>query len=159
MTEYLFQDYLGQNIYLTFSPELFSKQPDHVLVVAVYQGQLLFTRHRDRGWELPGGKLEPGETPEEATIRETWEETGARISLPKQIGEYRVEGPSEPFNKAIFIAKVISLGERPKGFETMDAALYPLDIDPNLPTFSPYMKDLVFSSIQKRLGTEIPLPT
>lgn len=154
------QDHISQNIYLTFCPDLFSERPDHVLVVPVFQGRLLFTRHKERGWELPGGKIEPGETPEEAAIRELWEETGANISKPKQVGEYRVEEADEKsFIKAIFLARVDSLGERPYGFETTDAALFPIKVDPNNPQFSPYMKDVVFVSIQQRLGTEIPLPT
>ena len=160
MAENKFQDSMSQNIYLTFSPDLFSERPDHVLVVPIYQGKLLFTCHRERGWELPGGKIEPRETGVDATIRETWEETGATIKEPRQIGEYTVEEIGKPsFTKAIFIAKVVALGERPKGFETMDAAVFPIDVDPNQAGFSPYMKDIVFVSIQKRLGTQIPLPT
>ena len=33
-------------------------------------------------WNAPGGKLEPGETPEDCVRREVLEETGLRVSLP-----------------------------------------------------------------------------
>ena len=33
-------------------------------------GSVLFVEHPQRGWEIPGGHLEPGETPEEALARE-----------------------------------------------------------------------------------------
>ncbi len=56
-----------------------------MLVVAVAlldpDGRVLITR-RPEGkpmaglWEFPGGKVEPGETPERAALRELWEELG-----------------------------------------------------------------------------------
>lgn len=154
MSHLEFQDNQGQNIYLTFTPQLFSDEPDHVLIVAVYQGKLLFTCHSTRGWELPGGKIETGETPVEAAVRETWEETGAIIRNVKQIGEYRVSGQdTNPFIKAIYLAKVETIGELPQGFETIQAALFPVHVNPHQPTFSPFMQDQVFANIQKRLGT------
>ncbi|MFJ8752180.1 NUDIX domain-containing protein [Streptomyces sp. NPDC102441] len=37
---------------------------------------VLLVKHRVRGWVPPGGKVEPGETPRAAAVRELGEETG-----------------------------------------------------------------------------------
>jgi len=41
------------------------------------------TYNRFHPWGLPGGSLEYGEHPEEAVIREVWEETGLRVCVEK----------------------------------------------------------------------------
>ena len=48
---------------------------------------LLIHRERYDDWSLPKGKLEPGETWEEAALREVEEETGVRAELGEYLGE------------------------------------------------------------------------
>lgn len=66
-----------------------------VAAVAVADGKLLLaSRPPDKppaGWEFPGGKIEPGETPESAVIRELSEELAWDVIPGKTI--YRLEKP------------------------------------------------------------------
>lgn len=39
-------------------------------------------------WGFPGGALEPGETPEQAVVREVREETGVEVRVEDRVGSY-----------------------------------------------------------------------
>jgi 8-oxo-dGTP pyrophosphatase MutT (NUDIX family) len=55
-------------------------------------GVLLLWRHRfitdSWGWEVPAGHLDPGETPVDAAVRETVEESGWRPIDPRLVARY-----------------------------------------------------------------------
>ncbi len=53
--------------------------------------QILLTRLRDRDWDIPGGRIERGETPAQAAIREVWEETNAKVEVTELIGIQELE--------------------------------------------------------------------
>ena len=74
-----FLDYYQNQVELSFDDHPFSDRPLHVWVIAVYEGKWLLTHHKQRGYEFPGGKVEPGETAEEAARREVMEETGLTL--------------------------------------------------------------------------------
>lgn len=68
-------------------------QPDirATLMFVVKEGEILLIRKK-RGIGAgkingPGGKIEPGETPMQCAVRETWEELGIRVSNPREMGE------------------------------------------------------------------------
>ena len=51
-------------------------------VLLIKEGELFLVHRTDRDeWEGPGGHIESGETPEQAAIRETEEETGIKLDL------------------------------------------------------------------------------
>lgn len=76
--------------------------------VAWREGQLLLTRRPPGGplgglWELPGGKLEPGETPEAAVERELSEELGVRARAIEVLDTARHEYPHGLAVEIVFV--------------------------------------------------------
>jgi 8-oxo-dGTP pyrophosphatase MutT (NUDIX family) len=61
-------------------------------VITSEAGVLLALRRELRGWELPGGRTEPGEDEAAALVREIREETGLVVEPIECVGEYRRSG-------------------------------------------------------------------
>ena len=61
-----------------------------VVVVPIKDGKFLMVNNPKRGWEFPGGKVEEGESPYKAALRECYEEAGIifkNLKFMKREGE------------------------------------------------------------------------
>ena len=59
-------------------------------------------------WEFPGGKIEPGESPEEALKREIWEELETRIVVEQLIKTIEYDYPKFHLTMHCFWCKIES---------------------------------------------------
>lgn len=99
-----FTDLHGLQVDLSFLRGEFEVEPKHVLVFLKHENKWLCTIHKRRGVEVPGGKLEEGETLEEAAIREVFEETGVHVKNLQWFAEYAVHDEVK-FCKTVFTAQ------------------------------------------------------
>ncbi len=65
--------------------------PISIKGVLLVEGGVVLVRNPRNEWELPGGRIEPGETPQGALAREFEEELSLRISVGAQIDSYVFE--------------------------------------------------------------------
>ena len=83
-----------------------------VFLIALDESKILAIQN-ERGWEIPGGHIEQGETCEQALIREVQEEAGATFSDPKLLAI--IESDNQDIYKdkvmLIYATKNFKLGE------------------------------------------------
>jgi 8-oxo-dGTP diphosphatase len=113
-----FLDKNGYRVELTFTQGTFQVEAKHVFVICQYGEDWLLTNHKQRGLEFPGGKMESGETLEQAAHREAYEETGAILDDLTFIAEYKFTNPAGSFVKAVYWGKVNRVEETANYHET-----------------------------------------
>lgn len=105
-------------------------------VVRDAQGRVLLQQRSDnQRWSLPGGAMDPGESPADAVVREVWEETGVLVEPLRVSGVYGGTGlhATYPHGDRIAIYSVVFAcrplhGEpRSDGLESLDVAYLPPD--------------------------------
>ena len=57
------------------------------------------------GWEFPGGKIEPGETPEEAIVREIKEELDTEVEVIELLDTVEYDYPNFHLSMGCFISQ------------------------------------------------------
>ena len=88
------------------------KTIDVVAAIIVRDGRILATQRgygeMKGGWEFPGGKVESGETPEQALLREIEEELGAEIAIDSHLITIDYDYESFHLHMGCYIAHVVA---------------------------------------------------
>ena len=84
-----------------------------VVAAVIRHGNQVFATQRgygefEGGWEFPGGKMEPGETPQEALIREIKEELDTEIEVGELIETVEYDYPKFHLTMHCFMCTVKS---------------------------------------------------
>lgn len=87
----------------------------------------LLLLHRDKGglvqWELPGGKINEGESAAETVVREIQEELGVRVVISRELGSAEFAAPDTTCYYSWFLAEIVDDGEpcigEPQTFDDM----------------------------------------
>lgn len=112
-------------------------------VVVMDGDRLLVGRHTlgDR-WAIPGGAIDPGETPAQAAVRETLEETGLEVEIVDLVGvwggtsEHRItyaNGDIVDYTMVTMRGRVVGGEERPDVEELSELAWLTLEEIRRLP--------------------------
>jgi len=97
-------------------------------------------------WVLPGGGIDFGETPENAVVREVFEETGLKVEIVRKVGEYY---PSHPLAQYTYVFECSPIDGQPaKGSETRDISFASINMlpEPFLPVHQYWIDDTLQQS-------------
>lgn len=113
---------MGQNTPNTYTP------PKHFMSAATIvindKNEILLIKGPMRGWEMPGGVVELGESLKDGAIRETKEETGIDVEITKFCGIFQIVKKS--ICNTLFLAKPIG-GELTTSSESLEVVFVPIE--------------------------------
>lgn len=90
------------------------------------EGRILLSRRGDFGsWNLPTGRLDPGEAIADAAAREAYEETGLKVEIERPVGLYYQQGWGRM--NVLFLARPIGGELRQQTDETTANGFFALD--------------------------------
>ncbi|WP_248514175.1 NUDIX hydrolase [Sporosarcina sp. NCCP-2222] len=93
-------------------------------IVLNEQNEILLIKGPRRGWEMPGGIVEEGESLKEAAIRETKEEAGIEIEVIKFCGIF--QNVQKSICNTLFLAKPVG-GELTTSPESIEVGFFPIE--------------------------------
>lgn len=104
------------------------KVPKHIVSAATIvindNNELLLIKGPRRGWEMPGGQVEEGESLKAAAIRETKEESGIDIEITKFCGIF--QNLTTSICNTLFLAKPTG-GVPTTSSESLEVGFFPIE--------------------------------
>lgn len=73
----------------------------------IFSTQRGYGEYKD-GWEIPGGKLEPGETPEQCIVREIQEELQTTVQPVRELGIVDYDYPTFHLTMHCILCTIVS---------------------------------------------------
>lgn len=101
------------------------KKPIEVVGAVIVDGDKVLCALRSQAmalpgmWEFPGGKIDPGETPEAALAREIEEELGCRITVGEPVAECTYAYPHVTVRLVTYRAQIVSGEPHPAEHERL----------------------------------------
>ncbi|GAA1390857.1 NUDIX domain-containing protein [Luteococcus peritonei] len=92
-------------------------RPDRAAAVLLDEGRVLLIRRTKPGEDylvVPGGKVEPGESPEQACRREVLEEVNLTVEVGELLDDFRDEGRTQFFFRVRRTGGRVRLGDGPE---------------------------------------------
>ena len=131
--------FLGQNTSQIYTP---SKHfVSAATIVLNNQKELLQIKGPMRGWEMPGGIAEEGESLKDAAIRETKEESGIDIEVLKFCGIF--QNVPKSICNTLFLAKPVG-GELTTSPESLEVGFFPIDQALNMITIENFRQRIEY---------------
>jgi len=84
---------------------------ERATIICQEDGKILLVQKADAKWNLPGGKVEPGEGPLEAALRELIEETGLSSESLQFLGKNKFEQCAHHVFRAAFSSAVEAVAQ------------------------------------------------
>jgi len=110
--------------------------PKHFLSAATIvlneHNELLIIKGPSRGWEMPEGVVEEGESLKDAAVRETKEESGIDIEVIEFCGVF--QNVSECICNTLFLGRPIG-GELTTTPESLEVGFFPIEVALEMVTF------------------------
>lgn len=102
--------------------------PKHIVSAAAIvindQNEILLIRGPERGWEMPGGQVEEGESLHMAAIREVKEESGVDIEIIRFCGLF--QNVEASIVNTLFLAKPVG-GQPIATDESLETGYFPIE--------------------------------
>lgn len=102
--------------------------PKHIVSAATIvlndEGKILLIKGPRRGWEIPGGQVEEGESLKDAAIREAKEESGIDIEIIKFCGIF--QNVDRSICNTLFLGEAIG-GEPATSPESLEVGFFPIE--------------------------------
>lgn len=124
---------------------MFMSTPKHIISAATIvlndQGEILLIKGPRRGWEMPGGQVEEGESLKDAAIRETKEESGIDIEITKFCGVF--QNVESSICNTLFRGKAIG-GTPTTSSESLEVGFFPIDKALEMVTWKNFRKRIEY---------------